>query len=134
MKSTDIIILQAFLNALCELDKPLPVEIQKQLNQFGESLTDNSTNIGELDTIAKSYIPLNVVYQTELQSLVATGAEKSRGIEDLPSEEEINQKTPEITNTSRNVLIAPDSVAAAKNSKKSQNIFNRVRNLFTGDK
>ena len=94
MKSSDITILQAFLNALPQLDKSLPVEIQKQLNQFGESLTANSTNIVELDTIAKKYQPLNQLYQIELDSLVTTGAEKTKGIENLPPPEaKPNQNT-----------------------------------------
>ncbi len=135
MKSTDIIILQAFLNALSQFDKPLPMEIQNQLNQFGESLSANSTNIGELDTIAKSYEPLNVVYQTELNSLVTTGAEKNKGIENLPPKETINQKTPEIINTARDVFTDKDSVGAVKKMKQSQNILRRIFNLlFTGNK
>ena len=134
MKSTDIIILQAFLNSLRQLDKSLPVEIQNQLNQFGSSLTDNSTNIAELDTIAKSYQPLNLVYQTELASLVKTGAEKNKGIENLPPEEKPNQNTPEIINTARDVFNDQDSVAAAKKSQQPQNIFKRIRNRFTGNK
>ncbi|MGB3653124.1 MAG: hypothetical protein WBA41_18155 [Rivularia sp. (in: cyanobacteria)] len=134
MKSTDITILQAFLNALPQLDKPLPIEIQNQLNQFGQSLSVNSTNIGELDTIAKSYEPLNVVYQTALTSLVTTGAEKNKGIENLPLEEKTNQKTPEIINTARDVFNDKDSVAAATKSKQPQSIFKRIGNFFTGNK
>ncbi|WP_414621194.1 hypothetical protein [Calothrix sp. CCY 0018] len=134
MKSTDTIVLQAFLNSLCQLDKSLPVEIQNQLNQFGSSLTANSTNIPELDTIAKSYEPLNVVYQTELTSLVKTGAEKNKGIENLPLEENPNQNTPEIINSARDVFNDQDSVAAAKKSQQPQNILQRIRNRFTGNK
>lgn len=134
MKSTDIIILQAFFNSLYQLNESLPVEIQNQLNQFGSSLTANSTNIGELDTIAKSYEPLNVVYQTELTSLVKTGAEKNKGTGNAPPEEKPNQNTPEIINTARDIFNDKDSVAAAKKSKQPQNILQRIGNLFTGNK
>ncbi|PAX49789.1 hypothetical protein [Brunnivagina elsteri] len=130
MKSTDILILQAFLNALPQLDKPLPDEIQKQLNEFGETLTVNSTNVGTLDTIAKTYQPLNTFYQTELTSLVTIGAEKSKGIENLPPEEKPNQKIPETINTARDVFNDKDSVAAAKKSKQPRNIFKRLGNIF----
>jgi hypothetical protein len=134
MKPTDIIILQAFLKALPQLDKPLPIETQNQLNQFGSSLTFNSTNIGKLDIIAKTYQPLDEVYQTELESLVATGAEKSRGIENLPLPENPNSNTPEIINTARNVFNDKDSVAAAKKYQQPQNILERILNWLTGDK
>ena len=133
MKSTDVIILQTFLNALSQLDKPLPIEIQNQLNQFGESLTVDSTNIGQLDTIAKSYKPLNKFYQTELNSLETIGAEKNMGIENLPPIES-NQNTPEILNSARDVFNDKNSVAAAKKMKQSGNIFKRIGNLFTGKK
>lgn len=46
MKSTDIIILQAFLDALAKLNQSLPAQIQNQLNEFVKSLTADSTNIG----------------------------------------------------------------------------------------
>ncbi len=134
MKSADIILLQAFLNALGQLDKPLPVEIQNQLNEFGKSLTVNSTNIGKLDTIAQNYQPLYVAYQIELTSLLDTGAEKSRGIESLPSPEAPKQNTPEIINIARDVFSVQDSVAAVKKSKQPKNIFQRIVDLFTGNK
>ncbi|MCJ8281367.1 MAG: hypothetical protein MJK14_16220 [Rivularia sp. ALOHA_DT_140] len=108
------------MNALSQLDKPLPAEIQNQLNQFGESLTVDSTNIGQLDTIAKSYEPLNGVYQIELNSLVTIGAEKNKGIENLPPIES-NQDTPEILNSARDVFNDKNSVVAAKKMKQSRN-------------
>jgi uncharacterized membrane-anchored protein YhcB (DUF1043 family) len=134
MKAIDTILLQSFLNALSQLDEPLPPETQKQLNEFGESLTDNSTNIGRLDTIAKTYQPLYEFYQTELTSLTKIGAEKSKAIESKPSKENSNQNTPETTNAARDAFNDTDSVAAAKKLKKSENIFNKIGNWLGRNK
>ncbi len=134
MNSSDIIILQSFLNALRQLDQPLPNKIQKQLNEFGKSLKGNSTNIGQLDTIAKPYEPLNEIYKTELTSLVTSGAEKSKGTGNLPPEEKPDPKTPEIINTARDIFNDKNSVEAAKKSKQPRNIFKRLGNLFTNNK
>ncbi|KOP27643.1 hypothetical protein AMR41_03905 [Hapalosiphon sp. MRB220] len=131
MQPTDIITLQAFLNALSQLNQPLPADVQKQLNQFGASLTANSTNIDEqLETIAENYQPLNDAYKQAYRSLIVVGAERSKGINNLPPEEEPNQHTPEILNTARDVFNDSNSVEAAKKSTKSKNIFERLGNLF----
>ena len=134
METVDIITLKAFLNALSQLNKPLPDEIQRRLNEFGKSLTVNSTNVGELNTIAKNDQQLNKVYLTALKTV----GETTRGIDNLPPEEKSNQNTPEIINTARDVFNAPDSVAAAKESKQPENIFKKIGqkigDFFTGDK
>ncbi|TBR61749.1 hypothetical protein B4U84_13545 [Westiellopsis prolifica IICB1] len=130
MQPTDIITLQAFLNALSQLDQPLPVQVQKQLNQFGATLTANSPDFEQLESIAKSYQPLNTAYEEAYRSLIRVGAERSKGISNLPPEEEPNQYTPEILNTARDVFIDKNSVDAAKKSTKPKNVFDKIRNLF----
>lgn len=134
MKATDAITLQSFLIALSQLDKPLPVETQKQLNEFGESLTANSTNIGRLETIAQTDETLYKFYQTELTSLTKIGAEKSKGTGNFPPEEKPNQNTPEIINTARAIFNDSDSVNAAKKLKKSGNIFTKIGNWLEKNK
>jgi hypothetical protein len=130
MQPTDIITLQAFLNALCQLDQPLPAQVQKQLNEFGATFTANSPNIHQLETIAQNYQPLNTAYEQAYSSLIVVGAERSKGISNLPPEEEPNQHTPEILNTARYVFNDKNSVDAAKKPTKSKNLVEKIRNFF----
>jgi hypothetical protein len=129
MKPSDILILEAFLVALSHLDKPLPTEIQKQLNQIGAALKLDSNNLGNLDLIAESYQPLDTLYQKKLTSLKSVAAEKNKG---LPPEPLPNEPTPEIINTARDVFSADDSVVAAKKAAKPKNLLKRIWQFFTG--
>src|SRR5690242_15755867 len=100
MKPLDQITLQAFLNALSQLEKPLPKEIQQRLNEIGKTLKNQSPNLDNLDNIAESYKPLDELYQKELTSLKQESRVKSKG---LPPEELPKQPTPEIVNTATDV-------------------------------
>ncbi|MGB7440346.1 MAG: hypothetical protein WA919_04705 [Coleofasciculaceae cyanobacterium] len=129
MQPNDIIVLQAFQTSLSQLEEPLPAHIQTQLNEIGENLKANPNNIGNLDTIAENYPPLDAVYQKTLTTLRQEAGERSKG-EKPPSLS--NQPTPEITNTVINTFTANDSVAAAKEETKP-NLLQRIKKSLKGD-
>ena len=124
MKPSNQFILQAFLKALSQLEKPLPREIQQQLNEIGKTLKTHSTNLDNLDNIAENYKPLDELYQKELTSFYQVFRDISKSIlpEELPK-----QPTPEIVNTATDVFSADDSVAEAK---KTENIIKRIWRTF----
>ncbi|MDJ0733099.1 MAG: hypothetical protein QNJ47_03285 [Nostocaceae cyanobacterium] len=126
MKPTDRIILTAFLTALQKLDEPLPNYIQLQLNQIGESLKVNPNNIGNLDLIAKSHPPLNILYQQEFTVLRQKTTERGSKPLSLP-----NDPTPELTNATINTFSNKNSVSAAQENVKP-NLLQRMKNFIAG--
>ena len=129
MQPNDLIILQAFQIALSQLEEPLPNHIQTQLNEIGENLKANPNNIGNLDTIAENYPPLDAVYQEALTALRQEAGERSKGPKPPPLS---NKPTSEITNTAIDTFTAIDSVAAAKEKTKS-NFWKRIKKSLKGD-
>ncbi len=111
MQPNDIISLSAFLNALSKLDEPLPPDIQTQLNAIAKNLEADPTNIGNLDSIAESYEPLDIAYQEELTILKKEAGMRNKGLPPLPLPKE---STSELTNSAIDTFSATNSVDAAK--------------------
>ncbi|MBW4592812.1 MAG: hypothetical protein KME46_07790 [Brasilonema angustatum HA4187-MV1] len=128
MQPNDIISITAFLNALAKLNESLPADIQKQLHAIAKNLQANPTNIGNLDSIAESYPPLDEAYQQELTALKKEAGIRSKGLPPLPLPKDPNQ---ELTNSVIDTFGAEDSVAAAK---AKQNLFQRLWQLISGSR
>ena len=123
MNDNDTQNLTALLNALKKLNKPLPPDIQSQINQIGETLKTDPTNIN-IDTIAEDYPPLDEVYQDELTNLEKHAGERNKGLPPLPLTQET---TTELTNAAINTFTAKDSVTAAKTQP---NILQKIWQLI----
>ncbi|MCP2731678.1 hypothetical protein [Limnofasciculus baicalensis] len=124
MQSNDILHLTAFLNALPQLDKPLPPNIQTRLNQIAETLKTDPTTIN-IDIIAEDYPPLDETYQTEVTKLKQNAGERNKGLPPLPLPQETNT---EIINSAINTFSALDSVAAAKTQPNLlQKIWQKIK-------
>ncbi|MBG1269279.1 hypothetical protein [Nostoc sp. WHI] len=128
MKPNNIITLTAFLTALTQLDEPLPNNIQTQLNDISKALIIDQNNIGNLDAIAASYLPLDKVYQTELATIDKNVGERTKGLKPLPLPTE---PTRELTNAAINVFSNNNSVSAAKKAVEP-NFLERVRDYING--
>ncbi len=70
MDSLDTITLLAFLAALMRLDNSLPADLQKQLNEIGQTFP---SNVSKLHTLAKSYALLEQDYQAARLALQKDG-------------------------------------------------------------
>ncbi len=130
MKPNDIISLIAFLAALNQLDESLPDSIQIQLHTIGKALKVDSTNIGNLDMIAESYLPLDKIYQKELAVLEKEIGERNKGLPPLPLP---NTPTKELTNAAIDTFTADDSVVTA-NQVVNQSFLERIWQIVTGKK
>jgi uncharacterized protein YPO0396 len=79
MNPIDEINLQAFLDALAKLDRPLDVSVQQKLKQLSSKLAEDATaTIEELVRIAENYSPLKILYETALDRLLEDYQTKSR--------------------------------------------------------
>jgi cob(I)alamin adenosyltransferase len=130
MKPNDIITLTAFLTALNQLDEPLPVHIQAQLNQIGKALAADPSNLGNLDAIAESYEPLDTVYQEELAALESEVGERNKNEPPLPLP---NLPSKELANAAINSFSSDDSVFTAKQAAKPS-ILKQIWQSITGSK
>ncbi|QMS88264.1 hypothetical protein HUN01_11910 [Nostoc edaphicum CCNP1411] len=128
MKPNNIITLTVFLTALKQLDEPLPENIQTQLNDISKGLITDPDSIGNLDTIAESYPPLDKIYQIEFARIEENSSECNRGGSPLPLPTE---QTAELTNAVFNVFSNNNSVAAAKIAVKP-NLLQRVWDFING--
>lgn len=129
MKPNDIITLTAFLTALNQLDEPLPANIQAKLNEIGKALAADPTNLGNLDTIAESYEPLDTVYKEERATLYEVG-ERNKALPPLPIPSEPSK---ELTNTAIDTFSSDDSVSTAKQAAKPS-ILKRIWQSITCSK
>ena len=79
MNPIDEINLQAFLDALAKLDRPLDVSVQQKLKQLASKLAEDATaTIEELVRIAENYAPLKTLYETALDRLLEEYQTQSR--------------------------------------------------------
>ena len=117
LNSLDTVTLDAFVEALCQLDS-LPKELQQQINQIGRAFDQNPTaaanqlhELAEHDCLKSVYQQARIEIQKQYQP-----QEKSRYF----SAEKQNQKGVKPADETSNfaikvkVLKADDSVAAAK--------------------
>jgi hypothetical protein len=129
MTSTDTLTLQAFIAALALLPNSLPVEVQQEVNQFGESLKNEQTPIANrLIKIARNYQPLWQEYQPAYDFFLEQYQAKERNkVIRLPqnSSPEPESAVPELVNESAATIndiipffIAEDSVETAKEAKR----------------
>ncbi len=129
MTSTDTLTLQAFIAALALLPNSLPVEVQQEVNQFGESLKNEQTSIANrLIKIARNYQPLWQEYQPAYDFFLEQYQAKERNkVIRLPqnSSPEPESAVPELVNESAATIndiipffIAEDSVETAKEAKR----------------
>ncbi|MGB5959297.1 MAG: hypothetical protein WBG73_01460 [Coleofasciculaceae cyanobacterium] len=119
----------AFLSALKKLNHPLPADIQAQVNEIGKALSNDPTQLVNLDIIAESYKPLDELYQDELIALDNVARERSKGLspEPLPT-----QTTEEITNLAIDMFSEVDSVAATRKPENT-NRLKRIWQIITGN-
>lgn len=130
MQPNDQITLTAFLTALSKLNQSLPEDVQTQLNQIGKTLAADPTNLGNLDIIAESYEPLDILYQQERTAIQNEAERNTKGSPPLPLPQE---QTQELTNAAIDTFSADDSVAAIQKATKP-NILRRIWQSIRGSK
>lgn len=119
----------AFLTALTQLDKPLPANIQAQVNEIGKTLAIDPTQLVNLDIIAEEYEPLDIIYQKERTDLNDAAAQRTKG---YPPEPLPTQPNAEITNLARDTFSESDTVKAIQTPEKTS-ILKRIRQLIIGN-
>ncbi len=128
MKPNNIITLTAFLTALTKLEEPaLPEVIQVQLNEIGENLKNDPNDIGNLNLIARSYIPLYKIYQQELANLDDVNV-RTKGLEPEPLP---TKPTSELTNAAINAFNDSNSITVARNIV-TPTFLEKIRKFITG--
>lgn len=135
MKDTEVIIVQAFMAALCQQRKPLSHDIQVQLAEIGQSL---ETRVSKLVTLAKKTPALTNLYYNAFDLLTEQAAQRGMGMDFLPGDATgekvgigMDNITPDVSKDIKDinqllaaiearfdrrseVLRAPDSVQAAQ--------------------
>lgn len=76
--STELLTLQAFVAALAELDSPLDLEVQKQVNEVGKHWEDQPMSANKLIEVARSYPDLWVHYEAAQKALLKLYDAKSK--------------------------------------------------------
>ncbi len=128
MKPNNIITLTAFLTALTKLEESsLPEVIQLQLHEIGKNLKNDPNNIGNLNLIARSYIPLYKIYQQELANLDDVNV-RTKGLEPEPLP---TNPTSELTNAAINTFNDINSITVAKNLV-TPTFLEKIRKFITG--
>lgn len=97
IKDADVLILKAFLAALCQQRSPLSDTIKIKLADIAQSL---ETRIGELHDLAISIPALKIPYESARLLLTDTAAKEKIGLKFLPAdnaEDDNNRETPNIT-------------------------------------
>jgi len=130
MKPNDLITLTAFMNALNQLEEPLPTDIQNQLNAVSQAFLKDDNNLGKLDAIAESYKPLDEIYQKELTALKKEAGERNKG---LPPDPLPKEQTQELTNAVIETFNSNDSKFIV-NQPKIRNLLIQIRQFITGGK
>jgi cob(I)alamin adenosyltransferase len=108
----------------------LPANIQAKLNEIGQALAVDPTNLGNLDAIAESYEPLDTVYQEELAALESEVGERNKNEPPLPLP---NLPSKELANAAINSFSSDDSVFTAKQAAKPS-ILKQIWQSITGSK
>lgn len=111
--------LRAFLTALVELDSPLPIPLQQEINQVGEMLanTQNDVALNRLIELAENDC-LQVSYRNARMNIQTQYTTQELNKFDKPSQQ--NQPPiPEehLSNIAIAILKAPDSSVEAKKHK-----------------
>ncbi|HEY9807911.1 MAG TPA: hypothetical protein V6D13_01100 [Halomicronema sp.] len=126
-------IIEVFLTSLAKQEKPLPPKQQKQLNEIGKNLRENSNfDIINIHNFALSYEPLQVIYQMELREVLKAAAERQKsgiGV-DLSQDDDEGYTPNDIA-----ILEASDSVNEAKKTKKTSflgRFFSRFKRSAAG--
>ena len=116
--------LRAFIDALAELDSPLPADLQKQINQVVAILsTQPNVAINELLKLAK-YPSINQLYLQARVNIQSEYETKERSIFDYrdyeKESENLDNSTDVLENIAKSIPIlqAPDSVESAKKYKR----------------
>jgi len=122
MDASDQRLLTACLNALAQLDDPLPPDVQSKFHDLAERMKANPDTIGNLDIIVEDYPPLNELYQAEQRRLDQNVGIRNKGLPPLPLS---NQPTQELTNFAIDAFNASDSVTQAK-TKNRPNLLQRI--------
>lgn len=128
MNANDQRLLTACLNALAQLDNPLPPDVQSEFHELAEIMKANPDTIGNLDNIAGDYPPLNELYQAEQERLDQNAGIRNKGLPPLPLP---NEPTQELTNSAIDIFNASDSVAKAK-AKNNPNLLQRIWQAIRG--
>jgi hypothetical protein len=129
MNASDQRLLTACLNALAQLDNPLPPDVQSKFNDLAETMKANPDTIGNLDIIVEDYPPLNELYQAEQRRLDQNAGIRNKGLPPLPLS---NEPTQELTNSAIDTFNASDSVTKAK-TKNQPNLLKRLWQGIRGE-
>ncbi|MEQ9667359.1 hypothetical protein [Coleofasciculus sp. G2-EDA-02] len=121
-------LLTAFLNGLAKLEQPLPPKVQSKLHDLAQQMKANPHTIGNLDSIAADYPPLDTLYHQECNQLEQNVGVRNKGLPPLPIP---NEATQELTNSAIDIFSAPDSVAKAK-TKANPNLLQRIWQAIRG--
>lgn len=124
MTPQQAIALTAFLEALRQMQSPLPADIQTELNEIGNKLATDLNAIASLDPLAERYPPLDELYQNEKTKLLDTAGERNKGLPPHPLPTESHK---ELINGAKDSFSAADSVAAAK-----PNLLQKIWQRFNG--
>jgi len=110
------------LTALQQMDTPVPVEVQDELNTVGKGLPES---VSQLHVIAKSYAPLNQKYR--LARLVLQNDFAERLIFTKPElDNPIQARDVEALELATSVLMARDSVTEAHRLITASRVFSQV--------
>jgi hypothetical protein len=129
MDASDQRLLTACLNALAQLDDPLPPDVQSKFHDLAERMKANPDTIGNLDIIVEDYPPLHELYQEEQRRLDQNVGIRNKGLPPLPLPREGNK---ELINSTIETFNASDSVAKAK-AKNNPNLLQRIWQAIRGE-
>lgn len=121
MKDADVLILKAFLAALCQQRSPLSDTLKEQLADIAQSL---ETRIGELNDVAIANPPLKIPYKNARLWLTSTAAERQKGLKFLPLDNADDDNNQETSNSTRNIqdyIIQMAGIIERIESKLEQN-------------
>ncbi len=109
MNSSDTVILKAFLAALMRLEKPLPSDLQNQINEIGKTFLENIT---KLAFVVKQYSPLEQEYHSARYTLEDKGERLWFSATDVLDSTQIDEE--KLTQFAAEVFNAEDSVGFVK--------------------
>jgi hypothetical protein len=109
MNSSNTVILKAFLAALMRLEKPLPSDLQNQINAIGKSFPDNIT---KLAFIVKQYSLLEQEYHSARYTLEDQGERLWFSATEVLDSTQIDEE--KLTQLATEIFNAEDSVSFVK--------------------